>query len=435
MMMQPPRWKPARALWSLVAWRCGPGLFLLTVLLVAIAMRAGADQVAAATNGCDPTGSWLAPGSPEPLDPSALWPRLASRQVVLLGESHTNPEDHGWQLQTLAALYAFNPDMVIGFESFPRKVQGLLDRWVSGELPEQAFLEAVDWQRIWGYDAELYLPLFRFARRNHIPMVALNVERALVSRVAEEGWHAVPVAQREGVGEPEPAGEGYRRRLAEVMIQKRRLGLESGGEEQHESDDSDSLDIDAMLAEPGFQRFVEAQLTWDRAMAEALAGALQHDGVRLVVAVLGRGHVAYKDGGVARQLQALGVGVDAVATLLPVDALEACEPLPDGMADAVFVVPGWTPEESHRLLLGVSIEAAKQGVRVIAVSTDSVAEAAGVRVDDIMVRAAGRTLQEPGDLIGIIAVQAPGTWLPLVILRGDEEVELVARFDPEPDSE
>jgi uncharacterized iron-regulated protein len=68
-----------------------------------------------------------------------------------------------------------------------------------------------------------------------------------------------------------------------------------------------------MDAEP-FERFVRAQSFWDRAMAEAIAGARREARRPLVVAVLGSGHVEYGDG-VARQLAALGV--DDVASALP----------------------------------------------------------------------------------------------------------------------
>jgi hypothetical protein len=49
---------------------------------------------------------------------------------------------------------------------------------------------------------------------------------------------------------------------------------------------------------PRFARFVRAQQFWDRAMAEAIAA--RRDG-RLVVGIMGSGHVAYRDG-VAFQL-------------------------------------------------------------------------------------------------------------------------------------
>ena len=62
-----------------------------------------------------------------------------------------------------------------------------------------------------------YMPLFQFARLNRIPMKALNVERSLVAKVGQQGWEAVPVAEREGVSDPAPASQAYQRDLARVV--------------------------------------------------------------------------------------------------------------------------------------------------------------------------------------------------------------------------
>ena len=63
---------------------------------------------------------------------------------MLLGEYHDRPDDHRWQLQTVAALAAEHPAVVLGFEMFPRRAQPVLDRWVAGELDERALLRETD---------------------------------------------------------------------------------------------------------------------------------------------------------------------------------------------------------------------------------------------------------------------------------------------------
>jgi len=104
---------------------------------------------------------------------------------VLLGESHTDVDHHLWQLNTLAALQGRGANLVIGFEAFPRRLQSVLNDWVEGKLTDAAFLKASEWRQVWGYDSALYMPLFRFARLNRIPMIALNVERRLVLQVGQ----------------------------------------------------------------------------------------------------------------------------------------------------------------------------------------------------------------------------------------------------------
>src|SRR5690606_37497658 len=150
---------------------------------------------------CVPLGKWMLPDSGQ-ADYANIVARAVKHSVVLLGETHVNADHHRWQLQMLAAMHAVRPDMVIGFEMFPRRVQAVLDRWIAGELDEKAFLAASEWNRVWNTDPQLYLPLFHFARMNHIPMVALNIEPKLRRQVAEKGFYGVPLEEREGLTRP-----------------------------------------------------------------------------------------------------------------------------------------------------------------------------------------------------------------------------------------
>jgi S1-C subfamily serine protease len=67
-------------------------------------------------------------------------------------------------------------------------------------------------------------------------------------------------------------------------------------------------------------------------------------------------------------------------------------------------------------------------VKVEAVGPGSIAESAGLKKDDRIVQAAGTALDAAPDLIEIVTRQAPGTWLPLQVRRGEETLELVAKF-------
>src|SRR5207237_7216057 len=127
------------------------------------------------------------------------------------------------QLQALAALYGGGQNIVLGFEAFPRRLQSVLDDWIEGKLTSEAFLTASEWRQVWGYDAALYMPLFQFARLNRIPMIALNVERKLVSQVGQQGWRAVPASEREGLSDPAPATPAYQRELARVYAIKKTM--------------------------------------------------------------------------------------------------------------------------------------------------------------------------------------------------------------------
>jgi uncharacterized iron-regulated protein len=371
---------------------------------------------------CDAVGMWFEPATGKTLATDRFMAALARRPVVLLGELHDNAEHHRWQLHTLAALHGRNPDMVLGFESFPRRLQPNLDRWVNGELDAEAFLKAVDWPTIWGIDPALYLPLFHFVRQNRIPMIALNVDRTLVSRVSREGWAAIPAEERAGLSDPAPPGAAYRESLARTYLFKQSFGEQGRGETAAEEADTSSV-----IGTEAFARFVEAQLTWDRAMAEALATARQRRPTALVIGIIGSGHIQYRHG-VPHQLADLGIVQAAV--LLPVDHAEACDRLPADLADAVFIMEaaGQVVAAPPKARLGVMIETGDDGVRVTRVLEDSVAAVTGIAVDDIVVSAAGFPIAQAAELVEIVQRQAPGTWLPLTVRRGGEDVEIIARF-------
>ena len=247
--------------------------------------------------------------------------RSSRRDVVLLGEHHDNPDHHLWQLQVLAALHMLRPDMVIGFEAFPRRVQPVLNQWSAGQLTQSQFFERVEWQKIWNVPATLYLPLFEFARLNRIPMAALNVDRALTAEISRNGWDAVPQERREGVSRAAPVLRPYEDSLLDAFT-------------QHSKDKRAPS-----RGDPAFRRFVEAQTTWDRAMAEAIASRLGASGGSrpLVVAIMGSGHVEHGHG-VTHQLRDLGIG--NTATLLPLESSTPCAEIEPDLADAVFALPG-----------------------------------------------------------------------------------------------
>lgn len=258
-------------------------------------------------------GAW-ADGNGTPIAESTVLERAARASAVLLGESHDDARHHDWQLRTVTALHALNPRLALGMEMFPRRVQPVLDQWVAGELDETALLRRSKWSSVWGLPPELYLPLLRFARDNRVPVIALNVERSLVRRTSREGWASIRADEREGVGDPAPITDSYRERLNAVMSGH---GPARGDERERAA---------------RFERFIQAQSLWDRAMAEAIADTWRRSG-RTVVAVMGGGHVRYGDG-VPHQLKALGIG--DVTALLPWNPDDDCAELKaGGVADAV----------------------------------------------------------------------------------------------------
>lgn len=263
-----------------------------------------------------PMGRWISPDDGQELSHGALMERMAQQQVILLGETHDRADIHRWQLHVAAGIMAHRADIALGFEMFPRRLQPVLDAWVEGGLDEPAFLEAAEWKKVWGFPADLYLPLFRFCREFQLPMLALNCRRALVTEVGKLGWDAIPESDRDGLTPAKPATPAYRQRLR---------GLVSNAT-------AEAQDLDDPM-DPAWDRFVRAQQCWDRAFACNIKAALDRPNPPLVIGIIGQGHLEWGHGA---PFQLADLGVTSTATLLPTYASEFNAAQTSGRAEAVF---------------------------------------------------------------------------------------------------
>ncbi|NMF87343.1 ChaN family lipoprotein [Aromatoleum petrolei] len=399
-------------------------LFMVAITLAAL----GLDGVAVAREAHSTTAAstCLTPAAWHTLDGERphvagalpLLGEIAQRDVVLLGELHDVADHHRWQAQVLAALHVQRPNMVIGFEMFPRRVQPALDRWVAGKLTVKEFLQQSEWGKVWNAPAELYLPLFEFARINRIRMVALNVDQALTRAIADKGWDAVPPGEREGVGRPATPTELYRDHLFRAY--------------REHPPRNDRKDGKAAQSDAAFGYFVESQTTWDRAMAEVLARSLKPGPAGdkpLVVGIMGSGHIRFGDG-VPHQLRDLGV--TRIGALLPLPADFDCDTVRAGLADAVFALPVQAGAQPEPPRLGVRLEDEDGGVRIVEVTAGSLAERTGLKNGDRLVEVAGRPVKQSRSVSASVRGQPPGTWLPVRVKRGDETLDLVVKFPPAP---
>lgn len=302
---------------------------------------------------------------------------------LLLGEIHTDAADHAWQLRSLKTLAQGSRPLTLALEMVPGPRQPILSRFATGQLEENAFLKEVDWPGIWGHDPDLYLPLLRWARHQGVPLLALNLEPEVVRQVRRAGLAAVPPGAREGIGTPAPAGETYRQRLRAAWQAHR--AMEPGRAESLAPAEAEDL-----------ERFIASQLLRDRAMAERIAAAHRRDPGRLVVALIGRGHLEGNDG-VPAQLRHLGL--DRVLTLQRPELPEGCGPPPPGAR------------------LGAYLESADGAVWVRQVAPGSAAEAAGLQPGDRVLAVNGEPVERAGQVIRSVREQPQTVPLRLLIER------------------
>ncbi len=291
---------------------------------------------------------------PQALSFAAIMEQIGDKQVVYVGESHTRNEDHLLQLRVIRAMFAQNPQLAIGMEMFSREAQPVLDRYVAGELSEREFLKQSGYFSKWGYDYRLYREIINFARSHHLPIVALNQEKELVSKVFKEGASALTAEELAKVpADRDLAIPGYRERITEVFA----LHGEHGGPEQ-------------------INGFFQAQAIWDETMAESVTTFLSaHPESRMVV-LAGQGHANKNTAIPPRVTRRLPTIRQAVILNSENEALDQTE------ADyLIFSKPVELPPAA---VLGVMLANTAEGPRVEGLSERSKAGAAGILVKDII---------------------------------------------------
>jgi uncharacterized iron-regulated protein len=202
------------------------------------------------------TNAWSHPhiidlAAGEEIAPADLVAELREARVIFLGEVHDHQGHHRMQLEIIRALHEQGAPLAVGLEMFRHDYQEALDRWVAGEIEEENFIPI--YQRNWSR-WRLYRPIFVYAREQNIPLVGLNISRVITRQVAREGFASLSPEQ---LAELELEGFACTIDPAYEEFIRRALGGEG-----HEGITD-------------FGHFCQAQLLWDRVMANQLAKFLQ----------------------------------------------------------------------------------------------------------------------------------------------------------------
>lgn len=330
-------------------------LFLIIGLTLAQVMTMGSMPVK--------EGEILALASRTTITAEQNFDLLARQRVVLVGENHDDAEHHRVQLAIIRALKARRAPLAIGLEMIPGHLQRPLDLWVDGTLDETAFLDQLSWYTTWGFDAQLYLPIFRYARDHHVPLIALNVKRDLVNQVRKQGRQGVTDKVIMHLPSSAPPSADYENYLRDVF------------------------DSHPMMAKMGrFDRFVEAQQVWDTAMAARMATWVRDHPKGIFVGLVGSGHIL---GGYGIPHQLHHQNVHAIATVLPWTVDQ--ENVDLHVADYVWGVP--LPEPGPPpVRFGLSLEDGENDVVIAQIQADSPAARAGLKIKDRIQRLNGHDI-------------------------------------------
>lgn len=326
-------------------------------------------------------------------------------RVVCVGETHDHPSHHRVQAMCLQALREADPEapLAVGLEMIPVIFQETLDRFSAGEIDEDGLREAVRWRETWGFDFELYRPIFAYARSHGVAVLGLNCDRTLVSRVSRVGLDRLEPRFLLELPELDLACEAHRRTFEENV----------GG--AHGSMDR-----------AAFERMYQAMVVWDEVMADHAARWFWRAGptARLLI-LAGNGHIDGREGIARRFERRCGI-----APLVVVPSEYGGDPIGEERLDPVQADLVWVTRE--RELPGTTDIAAfgvtagdaprDSGALIIDVAPDGQAKDLGIEPDDLVVSVDGRPIRAARDLAD--ALSRPIARLSIVRAGRPAEVRL-----------
>jgi aminopeptidase N len=337
--------------------------------------------------------------------------KLADAQVVYMGESHTSLPDHLLQLRIIEALHGKNPNLAIGMEMFPTSSQAALNRYtLSGEeVDERTFLKESDYYNVWRFDYRFFRDILRFARKNHIPVVGLNLDRQIVSEVFRSG-----------------GTDSLDKEVQDSLPMDRNLDMEGYGERLSLMHNVHMQGSHGSGAESGF---IQAQGIWDETMAENIAAFLTKQPDYRMVVLAGSQHTR-KDSGipprVARRLPVQQASVLNIYTNSAPANLNQ-------VADYYFLAaPAELPESPK---IGIVLEAQTENnqtfQKISQLSPHGKAAAAGLLEGDILREVNGNPVSDMADLrIAMLGTNAGETIdIKVVRTKGAEKLELLFKVE------
>ena len=350
--------------------------------------------------------------SGEPLTIDQTVARLADVNVLFFGENHTDADFHRAQYQIIRALHRAGRNVMIGLEMFPYTRQADLDRWTRGELSEDEFLEVADWYGSWGYRWEFYDEIFRYARDEDIRLYGVNAPRDVVRAVRTEGFEGLSEEDLERVPDKGVVSSEEHRQLFKASF---------------EDDDP----LHSNISDEMWEGMIRAQATWDAVMGWNAAQAVKASGDpnAIIVVLIGAGHVTY---GLGSERQIRPVYDGGIASMVPVQIRDAdgnaVRDVQASYADFVWGLPPALPPQYPSLGVSLAGSIGSHPNKIIQVSEDSIAQAAGFEVGDLLISIDGKTVEALGSLRKVMADYNWGDSAEVQLGRGEKTLKRTVVF-------
>lgn len=332
---------------------------------------------------------------------------LEKTRIIFIGETHDQMPHHLVQLRILQNLVKRGHEVVVAMEMFERHQQPILDRWSQGVLDEEEFLKEVRWESLWGMDFQLYQGILKEIKSQKLKLLGLNIERDLVRRVAQNGIEGLVPTEGENLPPIDLTDNAYRSYLRSIY-QEHQEGIAKD-----------------------FEKFYQAQILWDEAMAETLSQYLQSpegEGKKILT-LTGSGHVSFSFGIPNRLYRRTPIPYQILLLKewkKDVHRELAFFEAPHPIAHFVWITPP-SPLERKRPKIGMILkekEDPNKGVWIEQVLPKSVAQKAGLQPKDQILLIDGKEIQSLKDLHEAVARKPSEATILFTILREGKKREI-----------
>jgi len=318
---------------------------------------------------------------------------ISGDRVIYVSEQHDQAGHHMAQLKVIKLLHERGIKLAVGMEMFQRPFQKVLDAYFAGKIDERRFLKDSEYFKRWGFDYHLYRPIVEYCRKNHIPLVALNLRKEISSKIAREGIKGLSAQERADLpAEIDTSNRHYREHLRDIFS-------------QHSSTDVDNFDY-----------FFQAQLSWDETMAQTVSTYLSEHRDRTMVVLAGFGHIAYGFG-IPSRVERRMPGIQySILINDPGDDM-----VPEA-GDFFLFPPHVEVEKAPKL--GIVLTDDHNRIEIKQVISGSPADKGGVKAGDVLVSFDGHPVHDINDLKIELFFKKKGERAKLVVKRDGKSVEL-----------
>jgi uncharacterized iron-regulated protein len=155
------------------------------------------------------------------VDEADLVARVRAADLVLVGETHDNPDHHQLEAALIRAFAGTHDAPAVVFEMLDREKQETIDASLRSRPGDaDALAQATDWAKSGWPEWSMYRPVFEAALTAHSPLLAAGLDRAMAMRIAHDGVDALDPAlvQTFGLAGALPADvqASLRREMSEV---------------------------------------------------------------------------------------------------------------------------------------------------------------------------------------------------------------------------